>query len=417
MTQIHVRGTPPSQQQPQAAASTSRAASDELGKLASLLANAPKGSDDAILLDVQLGRLVCGHLAAGRNAVLVDALQKAHLLPTSAAYDELGAHIEYEAEHLRLGLRPDGRLQEARLFAIPVLVPNVALLGTGHIPVHPATDDLVASMRVCELIAPSQGMTLIKYLYHPDELDALAPSDVYRLAHQLALAERDEVPCSTCDVPKNEGTPGLRYLVGVVTGPVSPQSLLLADDEPNEEAAVDWVNKVSQWCAYAAKFLESAFAPLPESAKSALPVEVFPVGGFFEARRMGESLYKGSQALASIVEVLRITGIAPQSVHAIVAPYILEDQSISVVASMTSKLDGSLLGTAEYPVAAYEQLDTSLNDVHCMLESRVGEVAVVDTLVQFERCECCGDPKYLTPKHPESAHGDLSVARANSTLH
>jgi hypothetical protein len=422
MPQIHVprnsarsvgQSAPPSQL-------SSEFRARELCALAKRLAHAPK-DHNADKWEEQLGHLVGRHLAAARDDVLVEAMHQAQTAQDSVTLDELGLQVEYEAEHHHLGLRPDGKQQEARLFAIPLMVPDVTQLGTPHLPQHPATDALVASLRVDGLVAPTQGLTLVKYLYHPDELDALTPSGVFRLCNELALAACDEVPCSGYELPEADGpTIGLRYLVGVVTGPASTDSLLLASDKPDDETAFGWAGKVDEWCVHAAQHLTEAFnlsAASPGGEHVRVPLEVFPVGGFYEARRLGEVIYKSTSTLADALRVLSETGIDPTQVHAIVAPYILDDKSVSVVASLTSKLDGCLLGTAAYPVSAFEQLDDALDDVHSMLETRVGEVSVVDTLVQAERCECCSKPMFLTPVHPTGSHWDMPALQANATFH
>lgn len=388
----------------------------ELCALARRLAHACGDSETAVW-EAQLGHLVGQHLAEARDDVLADAMSQAETAHDEQAVDELGLQVEYEAEHQQLGTRPDGLLQEARLFAIPLIVSNTMQLESAHLPQHAATETLVATFRDQGLIAPSQGLTLVKYLYRPDELDAMSPSAVFRLCHQLAFAERDEVPGISVEAPVTaDTTAGLRFLVGVVTGPAAAESLLLAADTPDDAAALEWADKVDDWCMCAAACLTELLGSRPGSTP-APSVEVFPVGGFFEARRLGEIIYKGTTTLAGILRVLRATGINPAKVSAVVAPYLLEDQSVAVVASLTSKYDGSLLGTVTHPISAFEQMDDALNDVHGMLETRVGEVAVVATLQPTERCDCCGDLMYLTPAQPGSAHLSSLPTQPAGLLH
>lgn len=420
MRQIHALREPTlpaGQPVPSASTLNAQARAAELYALAKHLAHAPEDGNVA-KWEEALGHLVGSYLAGARDDVLAEAMQLAQSAQDMATLDELGAQVAYEAEHQHLGLRPDGRPQEARLFAIPLIVPDVTQLGNGHLPHNSATDALVASLRVEGLVASTQGLTLVKYLYHPDELDALSPSAVFQLCRELALAVRDEVPCSSYEALAVENaTAGLRYLVGVVTGPASDDSLLLSHDHPDSATVAEWADKIDHWCARADKCLVEALGLPPSQDPKRMHLEVYPVGGFSEARRLGEVLYKGTATLTTVLQVLRNTGIDPGQVHAIVAPYILDDTSVSVVVSLTSKLDGALLGTSSYPVSAFELLDDALDDVHCMLETRIGEVSVVDTLVAAEPCDCCGKPMFLTPAHPAGAHAGPPAEGLRATFH
>lgn len=392
----------------------------ELFRLARLLAHSPLHAN-AAKWDEQLAHLVARHLHNGRDAVLLESLEQADAAGDAHTGGELGFQIEHGAERQVMGVLADGRGCEARLFAIPVILPDVRRVLHGHLPGHALTQELAASLRQHDLVAPEQCLNLASYLFHPDELDGLAPSEVYRLCQQLALAERGNTPCGAGwpEVPHTTRGPaaGLRYLVGVVAGPAVPGSLLepssegAEDDEAHgalQNPARDASPQMAQWRTHAAHMLREVYYPRSGMYGRGLAVQVYPVGSFFEARRIGETIYKGMGTLSALLSVLQQTGIAPAKASAVVAPFIMEDDTVSVIASLASRLDGSLLGTADYPVSAYEQLDDVLSEVRAMLVSQgVAAVAVSDTLVPVQRCDCCGEPMALVPGTAQGLHAAL----------
>jgi len=352
--------------------------------------------------ETRLGVMVTEYLAHGGDAVLEGAMEKAELALDADTAGELGHQIEYASEWQELGALSNGQACEARLIAIPVILPDVRLLDHGRLPENAATAELVESLRVHGLVAPSQGLTLVKYLYHPDELDALPPSSVFKFCQQLALAERNDVnpgagwtPTAPGSAISIEPVAGLRYLVGTVAGPVTADSLLDPADQIVESAKMD------AWRSHAAKLVQDAFTQAHGDLWKGRPVQVHAISSFFAARRTGEVLYKGLDTLSALLGVLQSTGIAAAKVSSVVAPYIMEDETVSVVASLSSQFDGSVLGSTEYPVSAFELLDDALNEVHAILIAQgIGQVAVSDALTKLERCECCGDPEYLVPRFP-----------------
>jgi hypothetical protein len=393
----------------------------ELLRLARLLAHDPEHAN-ADKWDQQLSHLVTRHLDNGRDAVLLEAIEQADRAQDAETAGELGFQVEHGAQHQVLGALGDGRGCHARLLAIPVIVPDVRRLLHGHLPENGATESLVASLRQHGLVSSEQCLTLAKYLYHPEELDALAPSEVYRLCQQLALASRNEAPCGR-GWPQEQHeqagpVAGLRFLVGVVAGPAAPCTLLDIHEEDTVEdtsAALD--RKMAQWRKAAAQLMQESY--LQGRCGQNLALQVYPVDSFFEARRLGETVYKGIGTLSAILGVLKGTGIDPAKAQALVAPYILDDGSVSVIASLYSRLDGSLLGTASYPVSAFELMDDTLNEVQAMLQAQgVGEVQVSDDMVPMQSCDCCGEPMYLAPGGaPEQGILHAATLPPGSLLH
>lgn len=371
----------------------------------------------------QLGALTRKYLMAGRDDVIDLAMQKAADALDEVAWEELRFQAEHEAQTvITLGLQNSDPVVK-RLFTVPVIFRDAPDLADGLIPDENHFGQLAKSFRASGLITDSQSVVLTNYLYHPAELDALPWSKIMRLSGRIVSSCFSRAPGVAPSMlgqigwpapPEAQGNPpiSLRYLVGVICDSGESSSPFHYE----LETADLWFKKMEEWQKAAATILKEALGGRVTHAN----ILVSAAGPFYSALSAGAIDLKVLDVRLQAAAILKETGIAPRSVDAVVALYVNPADESQVIASLSSRLDGSLLGVVKCAIDGYET-DREILELTADELERAGlaSVNILEEEVPLVACEGCGAPLYLAPT---GAEGELMLGHVGSvpesgTLH
>ena len=349
----------------------------------------------------ELDGLVSECLDAGQEAALEDAVALAgNVAPdTSPAQTALQTRIARACESLAPGLLNDGKALRGTLVSVPVLLRGGLFRLYRDIEDKARFAQFVENLQDSGIFQPGASLSIVPYLYHPEELADL-PWCERRSLLKTIFNERnalDAVPpdlllkrrVDATGLTEDEASDGglcLRYLVGVLAENVSeeeaelpPPSFLENSDAFREVAKTGIVHF-------------AAALGLPEQNK---PYGLGKPTAFLRGYLAGMVLFKTASFKLELASALSSTSEKPAQLQALVVPCRAENGDLTLRVSLASSEDSSLVAGCGYPVSEFEEASDVVQRIGATMHAAgITRAQLVEEEQLDLTCESCGSAAY-----------------------
>ncbi len=303
-----------------------------------------------------------------RDAALAEALEQTRE-ENRAAYLLLKESVEEAAQNV-VFRREQGPELEVTAFVIPLLVHTQGGLQAEQcFQDEDAFEQLRRSFQDGELESRQANVVLVSHAYHVDEIERIGYGQLREMAREAfdAMVRRKAVATpaiarSMSGWPENRFAPGdraveLRYLLGFAMKPVDDPFYQV----PQKEAAADRyfearAERFRRWSQQAAPLLKRCLA----SAERDVDIDFLYQDLFYGAKETGIAEYAMLQMMSELGQALDAHGAAADTVHAILGPAEIDDETLLRVQLQAS--DGALLASYDKRMGALHDLQAEVED-------------------------------------------------------
>lgn len=365
------------------------AALDKLIRLARGLEHACCRSEDRHW-EAQLARLIDHLLADNDETTLTAALD--HLYKArEPAYEALVDMVENRTEAHHTARANLTHL----LFAVPILVWSRFAIPFGSI--NPRHLDTLRTQLQQQIFAEGAQLTLVNYLYSPDQLPQ-GYCSTQQLGKQLVqcAAKKQDLQLDPAQFPETASfLSDTRYLLGVVS--VAADAALFRWQENHADNQRSDI--LQRWQTQGS----TALRPLLPGCT----LELLLPQSYHAACRQAERLSRAFSLRASIGYLGSAMNLAASQLRAIIAPFhgqSLEEYRVGFTRLNSNQvihgLVWALLDAEDENTDIPAQIETLLRELG------VGEVLHIDHRLPVEYCDDCGTPLYPNPE-AEAVHLEM----------
>lgn len=336
----------------------------EIARVARALANA-ETVDTAETLGHRLAQLLTLALAKRDDMAVENALALAQA-DSPGTFDVLHyrVHLVAQCPLVAVDARDPLRFYRATLFAVPVVLAPGTPVISGKLDVPNVHTNLCALLKASGLVPSGDDMiALVDYLYAPEELAALSPSDVYAWPSEILCQVLGERPKSAArlyqapsGVSRSDNAGAVRYLVGIIVSPGTSAVPLEVTDENERSLAL----RADRWVAAATPMLAEAMGLDAEQLYLQEPCL------FYSAVRLGTFGLREQALNLRTQATLSRCSAAPRAFGAIATILAAADAPSELRVSVVSRLTEEVLFGHTIPLNGFDDADLAAN--------RIGEV-------------------------------------------
>jgi hypothetical protein len=357
----------------------------EIYSLAKHIAHSEEDDDVSTSIDA-LEEHIYDCIVQQDELTLITALEAAISADDEEAVHEINNTMEIEASCAELEESTITNPATAHLFAIPIIL-ELSLSGFSSVIKDViALSELEQSIMESGIFDGSPDVTLINYMYTPDELNTLSPCDVFKISKNTAKemrtksAKRAEIlyqegaKTTTVETMHQTNVPGAakidrnlvtRYLVGVAIDRSHTDPFETAyDSDRDSKEFNDQRTSMLQWQTYAVDLLNKCL--MNEFNEKELLVG--EVDTFYEARRCGTDDYKNHIMLLQMDDALAAKEVTTTALRALVAPFGNEVGIEEIRISLISLLNGELVAGLVYEMSDGDDFESTVNVIALLLD-------------------------------------------------
>lgn len=360
--------------------------------------------DDA---DDRLVELIEDCLLSGDNKALFDAVERAGrqggrdlaLALAESIEDCTASRIIQFEKKTRRGVRTE--VADLSLHVLPIVTVSDHGLSAAKrlLPKDGKSNEMIRalehSFKAHGLAPESAHIRVAPYLYHWDELNTLAYSEIHELGLTMMNEKDDDVACARKGWPPlphiHDGKYiELRFLVVTTVTPMTePHVPFIArfDQAPEEEAFESFDRQRHAWA--------NAVAPLLAEWIGGEAINLTAPFSFFDGLRAGWIFHADSSLALGVEFAIKSQFLFPRECSVHLALHGDDNEAhLRVTLTHQQKLIHGLMR----PIAAFEDREAVLqNTVECLKPLHLGALSVQGGVQPAFHCEGCKAPLFSTP--------------------